>query len=447
MLGVLRQAGYPITSDPARAEILIVNTCGFIAKAKEEAIGVLLDAARYKTEGVCRSLIAAGCLVQRYADALREEMPEVDAFIGVTEYPRIADLVASVTAARLNGELTPDGIRAPTITAVSPATASTPVFECAPDTPRITTHPGAFAYIRIADGCDNRCSYCAIPSIRGPFRSRSMDSVLDESARRVDDGVKELVYIAQDVTRFSMKDGDPIARSRLALLLQRAARLPGEPWVRALYCHPARVTDDLLDTLANTPGVCPYLDVPLQHVDRDVLRRMNRWGDPDSILRLLEKARGLGLTLRTTFLVGFPGEDESAFRRLYAFAEAFGFDRMGAFAFSPEDGTPARDMPDAVPEEAAAERLDALMRLQRSVSLSRNKSRVGSLEDVLVERIVPHQGGQRGVIYEGRSKREAPESDGVVRVRSAEPLALGGIARVKITRARHYDLEGEAVSI
>jgi ribosomal protein S12 methylthiotransferase len=447
MLGLLRKAGHPITADPARAEILIVNTCGFIGKAKEEAVSTLLEAARYKTDGVCRSLIAAGCLVQRYPDALREEMPEIDAFIGVTEYPRIVELVESVTNARLNAELTPDGIRTSVITAVSRATADTPVFECAPDTPRVTTQPGAFAYVRVADGCDNHCAYCAIPSIRGPFRSRAMESVLDESALRVGDGAREIVYIAQDTTRFGMKSGDGAARSRLPLLLRRAARLPGEPWVRTLYCHPARVTDDLLDTLAGTPGVCPYLDAPLQHVDRDVLRRMNRWGDPDSIMKLLEKARGLGLTIRTTFLVGFPGEDEAAFRRLYDFAEAFGFDRMGAFAFSPEEGTPAYEMPGAVSDRACADRLDALMRMQRGVSLSRNKLRIGNVEDVLIERIAADRNSRGGVVYEGRGAREAPESDGVIRVRSAEPLALGGVVRARITRARHYDLEGETVSI
>ncbi|MDR2657538.1 MAG: 30S ribosomal protein S12 methylthiotransferase RimO [Oscillospiraceae bacterium] len=449
MLGLLRQAGHPITTDLANAEILIVNTCGFIGKAKEEAINTLLGAARYKTDGVCRTLIAAGCLVQRYADALREEMPEIDALIGVTEYPRLAEIIDGIRAARLNGVVTPDGVRAPVVTAVSPVTANTPVFECAPDTPRVITQAGAFTYVRIADGCDNRCAYCAIPLIRGPYRSRLIESVLDESARRVEDGVRELVFISQDTTRFGMKPGDSAARSRLPLLLRRAARLPGEPWVRAMYCHPARVTDDLLDTLAHTPGVCPYLDVPLQHVDRDVLRRMNRWGDPDSILRLLEKARGYGLTLRTTFLVGFPGEDDAAFRRLYDFAESFGFDRMGAFAFSPEEGTPAFDMPDAPPESVGAERLDALMRMQRSVSLARNKSREGGETDVLIERIAPHNASRAdkglGVLYEGRSQREAPESDGVIKVRSVKPLVLGGIARVRITRARHYDLEGEAI--
>lgn len=446
MLGLLREAGYPLTNDPSRAEILIVNTCGFIASAKEESVNTLLDMARYKSDGVCRILIAAGCLVQRYAKDLREQMPEVDAFVGVSEYPRLTAIIDSLREAIRNADITAeDGKpRYSSAVAVSAVDMDTPVFECAPF---VATTPGAFAYVRIADGCDNRCAYCAIPMIRGPYRSRSVESVLAETARRVEDGAREVVFIAQDTTRFGLKVGDGAERSRLPILLARASRLPGEPWVRTMYCHPARVTDELLETLANTPGVCPYLDVPLQHVDRDVLRRMNRWGDPDSILKLMEKARSFGLTLRTTFLVGFPGEDEAAFRRLYEFAQAFQFDRMGAFAFSPEEDTPAFDMPNQVPESVAAERLDALMKLQRGISLARNKLRVGETAPVLIEGLVtPKESDRRheppGILYTGRSKREAPECDGVILVRSAEPLVVGGFATIRITRAKAYDLEG-----
>jgi ribosomal protein S12 methylthiotransferase len=426
MLGLLRDAGYAFTDDPARAEALIVNTCGFIRTAKEESIDAILDMARYKRQGVCRALVATGCLVQRYADELREEMPEIDAFVGVTEYTRLPEIIRKL----LDGDVR----EATAPIAVTPADARSAIFEGS----RVLTTQRATAYIRIADGCDNRCAYCAIPNIRGPFRSRSMSAVLDEASSLCDGGVKEIVYIAQDTTRFGE---DTEGRFLLPELLRKTASIPAVSWVRALYAYPSRVSDELLDTLAHTPKVSPYLDVPLQHIDAGVLRRMGRWGDEEAIYALLAKARRLGLTLRTTFLVGFPGESAEAFERLLDFTNTFQFDRMGAFAFSPEEDTPAFAMDGAPPDEIKQERLDQLMRAQRRASLARNRLRVGETTAVLCEKVLDANNN----IYEGRSIREVPESDGIVRFRSRAAVSPGEFVQVQVVRARAYDLEGESV--
>ncbi|MDR0929143.1 MAG: 30S ribosomal protein S12 methylthiotransferase RimO [Oscillospiraceae bacterium] len=416
MLGLLRGWGYRITNDPAEAEILIVNTCGFIDPAKQESIDTLLEMADYKHSGRCRLLVATGCLVQRYADALREELPEVDAFLGVGEYERLQALLRAAEA----GER-------PVACARSMA-----VFEGA----RVLTTPGYTAFLRTGDGCDNRCAYCAIPLIRGAYRSRPFDHVMAEARGLIAGGVKEITYIAQDTTRF----GDDLpGGERLADLLRQTARIDGVRWVRALYCYPSRVDDRLLDTLAATPGVCPYLDVPLQHIDADLLRAMHRQGTPDDIYRLLEKARARGLTLRTTMIVGFPGETDAAFERLLRFVAEARFDRLGAFAYSAEEGTPAADLPGQLPEEVKAERLDRLMRLQQGISLAANERRVGTEAEALLER-------REGGIWTARTALEAPEGDGALLLRGGEGAKPGDFVRARIDGAGAYDLMGEILA-
>ena len=422
-MGGLRGAGYTFTPDPSQADAIIVNTCGFIQSAKEESIDTLLDMAKHKS-GRCRALVAAGCLVQRYADQLRDELPEIDAFVGVTEYARLPEIIGGL----LTGERGADTASV----AVSPPCAQSCVYEGK----RVLTTQSATAYVRISDGCDNRCAYCAIPNIRGPYRSRPFESVLDEAAALVDGGVREIVYIAQDTTRFG---DDTHGSLLLPELLRKTAALSGVKWVRALYAYPSRVTAELLDTLAHVDKVCPYLDIPLQHIDANILKRMGRYSDTDAVRALLVNARSIGLTLRTTFLVGFPGETDEQFNTLLDFVNEFQFDRMGAFAYSPEEDTPAYAMQGAVPDEVRQERLDQVMRAQRKASLARNRLRVGETVEVLCQRVLPDN------VYEGRSSREAPESDGAVRFTSASPLFPGDFARVKITRARAYDLEGEGV--
>ena len=413
ILELLRQSGFRITSDPAEAEILLVNTCGFIEPAKQESLDTLFEMAQYKQTGRLKVLAAVGCLAQRYGQALHDEMPELDAVIGVGEYPRLPELLKEA----LEG-------RRPLACGRSDG-----VFEGGR---MLTTEPFS-AFVRISDGCDNRCAYCAIPLIRGGYRSRPYGHVADEIRALAARGVREVTLIAQDTTRF----GDDLpGRPRLSDLMREACRVEGIRWVRTLYCYPTRVDEGLLDVLANEEKCCPYLDIPLQHIDAQVLRRMHRQGTPEQIRSLIAKARERGLTLRTTMMVGFPGETEDSFRRLLDFVEETRFDRLGAFAFSAEEDTPAADMPDQVPEEVRQERLDRLMRLQQRISLQAGKARVGGTETALIVR-----GNGDGWI--ARTAREAPEGDGVVMLHGEGRHEAGEFVNIRVTGAGIYDLTGE----
>ncbi len=415
ILGLLRGWGYRITDDPGQADILIVNTCGFIDPAKQESIDTLLEMAEYKRTGRCRLLIATGCLAQRYAEALHADLPEVDALLGVGEYPRLREVIEAAG----RGER-------PVFCA-----RGMDVFEA----PRVLTTPPYSAFVRTGDGCDNRCAYCAIPLIRGPYRSRPYASVLAEARTLCEGGVREITYIAQDTTRF----GDDLPGDmRLADLIRDTCALPGTHWVRTLYCYPSRVDDRLLDALANEPKACRYLDIPLQHIDPALLLAMNRQGSPELIRGLIRRARERGLALRTTMIVGFPGETEAAFERLLAFVEEAQFDRLGAFAFSAEEDTVAADMPDQVPEDIKQARLDRLMRLQQRISLAANQKRIGTVCEALIER-------REGDCYVARSALEAPEGDGSLLLRANRMLTPGEFVQARITGAEPYDLTGEVV--
>ena len=414
-LGFLRERGYQIVSDPAKAEVIIVNTCGFIQSAKEEAIATLFEMAEYKQSGKCRLLVATGCFAQRYPEAIREEMPEVDVILGVNEYEKLDQAIAEATAGARPVYVDDDG----------------QFFEFG----RVLTTPKYSAYIRIGEGCDNCCSYCAIPMIRGGYRSRPKTDILAEVRKLAAEGVKEFTLIAQDTTRYGTDLGGP---SRLPELIEEVAAIPGVEWLRTLYCYPERVDDRLLDTIERLPNVCNYLDLPMQHISQHILTDMNRSDTSEHIREVCKKFKERGMMLRTTLMVGFPGETQEDFDELMDFVREAKFDRMGAFTFCPEEGTLAAQMPDQIEESVKQARYDALMTLQHGISLAQNRARVGTTCRVLVEK-------KRGKRYVGRSEFEAPEIDGSIFFGSETPCEIGSFVDVRITGARAYDLMGERV--
>ena len=414
ILGTLKEAGYEIVSDPAEAEIIFVNTCGFIEPAKEESIEAIFEMAKYKETGRLKKLFVTGCLAQRYIDDLYREMPEVDGFMGVADYTRLLEMMQEAEA------------------------GGRPRYVCDGErffhAERVLTTPAYSAYVKISDGCDNRCSYCAIPLIRGPYHSRPFDSIVEECRELAARGVTEITLIAQDTSRY----GNDFPEGKLLLpeLLKAVSAIEGVHWVRVLYCYPDTTDDRLLDAIATLPKVAPYVDLPLQHIDGPLLKRMNRRGSPEWIKSRISACKERGLTTRTTMIVGFPGETEEAFHELLQFVKEARFDRLGAFTYSPEEGTPGAEMPDQVDEEVKQRRLDELMTLQQGISLEENTARVGEICEVLCE------GSEEGM-FVGRSIREAPESDGVIRFTAAREVAPGEYLNVKITGADAYDLFGE----
>ena len=413
MLSELTSSGMIVTHDPQQADVLIVNTCGFIAPAKEESIDTIFEMAEYKKTGKCKVLCVTGCLAQRYKDELLTQIPEIDCLLGVNQYAHLAEYLSQA----LDGERPADTRR------------KADFFECG----RILTTPSYSAYIKTGDGCDNRCTYCAIPLIRGGYRSRPKDAILREIRQMAENGVKEHILIAQDTTKYGIDNG-----SSLEELLKEAARIPGVEWLRSLYMYPDETSRSLLEAMAERDNICKYLDLPLQHAAPGLLKKMNRRGTVAHTKEMLTAARSMGFCLRTTFIVGFPGETDADFEELMAFTEEMAFDRMGAFTFSPEEDTPAALMPDQVPEEMKQERLDRLMALQAKISLQRNQSRIGRIEKVLVT-------GHNGMNYTARSQWEAPDADGEIMLFSPRPLKEGEFIQAKITGADTYDLSAEAL--
>ncbi len=414
MLGVLAGQGFALTPDPAAADVIVVNTCGFIESAKEESIEAIVEAGRMKREGRCRALIVAGCLAQRYREELAQELPEADAVIGTAEIPKVAGIVERL----LGGRERVIAVGAPALVA---------------GLRRISTTPRHYRHLKIAEGCSNRCSYCAIPVIRGGFLSRPSGSVIDEAKRLADEGARELILLAQDSTQYRDRDLD------LPRLLARLAKVAGPSWIRLMYVHPARVTDALMGVLAGEEKLCRYLDLPVQHIDAGVLKAMNRPGGPDDIKRTIDalRRRVPGISLRTSLIVGFPGETEAAFRRLQAFVREHAFEHLGVFTWSPEEGTPAAGFPGRVPKEIARERQDKIMAAQAKVSLAKNRSLVGKRVRVLVD-------GLEDLTLLGRTEGQAPEIDGVVYLSGIE-AAPGEFVEAVITDAREYDIVGEGV--
>jgi len=417
-LGLLQDDGFVFTPRPEDADVLMVNTCGFIDSAKEESINTILEMAQFKETGKCRLLVVTGCLVQRYEKDLLKELPEIDILLGVNQYGQLPAMIRKAL----------EGKAAPAVSA------------CADDFSycehrRVLTTPAYSAYIRIGEGCSNRCTFCAIPLIRGPYRSRGEEQILAEIRDLAARGVREHILVAQDTTRYGTETHE---HTTLPALMKKAAEIDGVDWLRVLYCYPDETNDELLDVLADHPKVCPYLDIPVQHVNAELLRRMHRRGTRDDILRCVRGARDRGLTLRTSIIVGFPGETEDQFRELLDFVEETEFDRLGAFTYSPEEGTPAAKMPDQVPDEVKQERFDRLMTLQQKISRRRNEARIGSVEQVLVT------AAGDGEVCLGRSSREAPETDGEIYVRCGGKIPESGLfIPVRITEAGDYDLKGE----
>ncbi len=414
MLGMLRARGFEIVSDPAEADALFVNTCGFIESAKEESIDAILEMARYKQDG--KKLFVTGCLAQRYPEALMSEIPEIDGILGVAEYARLFEMLEAADAGQ-RPCYTGNGVR----------------FLKAP---RVLTTPGYSAYVKISDGCDNRCTYCAIPLIRGGYSSRPFDDIVDECRRLADGGVTEITLIAQDTSRYGCDIGE--GHYLLPELLEAVSAIEKLHWVRVLYCYPDSTEDRLLDAIQRLPKVAPYLDLPLQHIDDDLLKRMNRRGSAAWIKSRIAECRRRGIILRTTMIVGFPGETEEQFRTLLDFVKEARFDRLGAFTYSPEEGTAAAAMPGQLDEETKVRRLDQLMMLQQSVSMEVNEARVGTACEVLVDGFDEEQGR-----FYGRSLLEAPESDGCIWLDADRTLTPGEYVQVRITGADAYDLEGK----
>ncbi len=409
MLSLFKKEGWEITNRSEEAEVLVVNTCGFISSAKEESIDAILEMAEYKKTGCCRVLCVTGCLAQRYREELLEEIPEIDCLLGVYSYGSIVDAIKrAIQGERVNEKREDRGF-----------------LECG----RVLTTPFYSAYVRIGEGCNNRCAYCAIPLIRGDHRSRPRENILKEMRMLAAGGAREQILISQDTSVWGREMGDELGR-----LMEEACSIDGLDWLRVLYMYPDEIDLNLLERMAKQKKICRYLDLPLQHVSETLLKSMNRRGSMESTRRLLHAARELGFTLRTTFIVGFPGETEADFEQLMDFTSEIGFDRMGAFTFSPEEDTKAFNLPGQVPEEVKQERLDRLMTLQAGISLSRNRARVGTEEKVLV---------CEGLT--GRSEAEAPDADGLIRLVSRDTLEPGTFVTARITQADTYDLTAEVL--
>ncbi len=416
LLAKLAAAGYQIVNEIENSDVMIVNTCGFIEDAKREAIDTILEVAQYKEAGVISALVVTGCLAERYQDEILKEMPEVDAVIGIGAN---ADIVKVCDKALC-------GIQ----TSNYPNKCYLPI-----DDERILSTPSHWAYLKIAEGCDNRCSYCAIPGIRGKFRSRKIESVINEAKSLVNRGVKEIILVAQDTTKYGQ---DLYGEYSLDKLLKELVKIDGLEWIRLFYCYPQRITDSLIDVIANEDKVCKYIDIPLQHSDTTVLKNMNRVGDGNDYRVLLDKMRKAipDLALRTTFMVGFPGETDEQFENLCDFVKDIKFDKMGCFTFSPEEDTPAFDMDNQIDEDVKKRRQEVLMNAQYSITEASNKSRVGNVYKVIIDSFADGK-------YTGRSYMDSPEIDSGIIFTSNKKLNIGDFVNVKITDFDGYDLIGE----
>jgi len=408
---------FEIVNDPKKADVIIVNTCGFIETAKQESINAILEMNEYKEKYKCQALVVTGCLSQRYQDELKESMPEIDIMLGVNDYDKLMDMIAAF----LNKRSISLNLRGYSDTNIN-------------EGERVLTTKSHTAYLRIAEGCDNFCTYCIIPKIRGKYRSRQFESIISEAEKLAENGVKELILVAQDTTRYGI---DLYGRKRLHELLQAVAEIEGLKWVRVLYCYPEEIYDELIDTMASNPKICRYLDIPLQHISDRVLKMMGRRGRKAEITRTINKIREKmsDVCLRTSIIVGFPGETEDDFKELCDFVSEVRFDNLGVFMYSQEEDTPAAIMNDQVDEETKLRRHNELMALQQNISKEKNSGRVGRIYDVIIE-------GQKNRKWYGRSCEMAPDIDGLVYIESKYNLEIGSIIKVKITGSKEYDLLG-----
>ena len=426
MLHELLEAGYEITPEETEADVVIINTCAFIERAQKEAIENILDIAWLKKHRKLKGIVVTGCLSERYREEILEELPEVDALLGVGSIHNIVPAVESVLARVKNKKL-------------KKYTSFEDKNTVKLGGDRVLTTPEYYSYLKISEGCDNCCTYCAIPLIRGRFRSRPMEELVAEAKQLEALGVKELNIIAQDVTRYGK---DLYGDYKLAELLRRITKETTIPWIRLLYCYPDKMTDELIAEIRDNPRIVKYVDMPLQHIADPVLRRMNRHGDGKMIREVVQKLRREipSLTLRTTFIVGFPGESEEDFAELSAFVEEAKFDRMGVFTYSAEEGTPAAKMQGQIDEQVKQDRMDILMKQQMSISAALNEKKVGSTVRVLVEDFDPVSEA-----HFGRSPSDAPDIDGKVYFKAPSRIAPGSMIDVKVREVLDYDLYGRAV--
>lgn len=422
MLGYLANDKYEITTDERDADIIIVNTCSFIKEAKQESIDTILDLADRKHDARCRLLIVTGCLPQRYQEELAQELPEVDIFVGTGDYPRIAEIIAEK-------EGTDEQLRY----------VGDPNLFYDENLPRLKSSPAYTAYLKIAEGCSNCCSYCVIPSLRGSFRSRPMARLLEEARTLVAGGVKEINLIAQDITGYGQDLPD---RPTLEELIREVAKIEGLAWIRLLYAYPDGIRESLIEVIRTESKVCNYLDIPLQHISDPILKKMNRRSSEAEIRALIARLREAipGVALRTSLIVGFPGETDDDFKKLLRFVEEAQFDRLGVFCYSREEGTPAAEMPDQVSERVKRERYKKLMRAQARLSFRRNRQLIDTVEQVIIE----GYSEETELLLRGRSARQAPDIDGQVYV-TAGNANVGDIVNLRITDSSDYDLIGEIV--
>lgn len=408
---------YEITNNPKEAEIIIINTCGFIESAKQESIDTILEMAEYKNTHKCKMIIATGCLTQRYGDELLELIPEIDILMGVNDYMKLHKLIVDF------------------IKTEQRVSSTTYKDEGVNEGERILTTNSHTAYLRIAEGCNNFCTYCIIPKIRGKFRSRSKESILAEATSLVNQGVKEIILIAQDLTNYGE---DLYGKNELHVLINEISNIKGLEWIRLLYCYPEEITDELIEVIANNPKVMKYLDLPIQHISNNILKMMARKTNKETIIGKINLLREKvpGITLRTSLIVGFPGETEEDFNELCRFLKNYKLDNVGVFTYSQEEGTAAAKLPNQVDEDVKNKRKEKLMNIQRGIVKDLNKLKIGNIYDTIID-------GSTGEYYIGRNYEMAPEIDGLIYITKGKVLKKGDIIKVKITNIMEYDLVGD----
>lgn len=423
MVGIMSENKYFATADPQEADVIVINTCGFIESAKTESVETILDLSEYKEHGKCKALVVTGCLAERYAESLKAEIPEVDAFVGTTQFDQILPIV--------------EGIFGRGLTQIHIGDIDKSFEE---NLPRVLSTPKHMAYLKISEGCDNLCTYCIIPKLRGKYRSRHMEDIVLEAQKLVAEGVKELIIIAQDTTRYGIDLYDDY---KLAELLEELNKIEGLKWIRLQYMYPDVIDEKLIGAIASLDKVVKYVDMPIQHASDSVLKRMNRRTDQAQIRRVVTSLRDKvpHISIRTTLIVGFPGETKEEYEALKSFVEEMKFDRLGVFAYSQEEDTPAAKMPGQVEEDIKSERRDGIMATQISISEERMNGLVGQNLEVVIEEVA--QDDQEGLVYIGRSSFDAPEIDGVVYVHARSKQEIGSFVHVNITDALEYDLIGE----
>lgn len=420
MMGLLHDRGYEFTDNEEEADIIVINTCGFINDAKEESINTILEMAKYK-ENNLKALIVAGCLVERYKNEILQELPEIDAIVGTTAFDKICDVVDDVLADKKHNEL--ESINK----------------MCRPDVKRIITTGGYYSYLKIAEGCDKHCTYCSIPMIRGAYRSVPMDELVKEAEYLADNGVKELIIVAQEITVYGK---DLYGEKKLPELLHRLCKIPGIQWIRLLYCYPEEITDELIETIRTEKKICHYIDMPIQHASDKILKAMGRRTNNAELRNIISKLRKEipDICLRTTLITGFPGETEEDHQILLDFIDEMEFDRLGVFTYSPEEDTKAASLDNQVDEEVKLCREDEIMELQQEISMDKSERLVGKEIEVIIEGKASDED-----VYVGRSYMDAPSVDGYVFINSEEELMSGDFAKVRIVKAMEYDLIGDLI--